>query len=124
MMYKAFSLIGVTAALFLSQGCGGKKKEVAAAPTPAASQPESPAVGATDQGSDQGTSSGPGAGATTMMPLPGGSSGGNSGGDNSGGVNSGGMPSDGVETGTEGESQNSGGASLSGGTSMSGGMPP
>lgn len=115
-MYKAFSLIGVTAALFVSQGCGGKK-EVASAPAPAAS-PASPAGDSTEQSNDSGASAGPGAGAMTTMPMPGGSSGGNS-----GEVNSGGMDSGGANSGGEGETQNSGGGVSSGG-GLSGGMPP
>ena len=125
-MYKAFSLIGVTAALFVSQGCGGKK-EVASAPAPAAS-PASPAGGSAEQSNDQGSSSGMGAGAMTTMPLPGGSSGGNSGEVNSGGVNSGSMDSGGGNADGGGETQNSGGG-LGAGAGMppkgaSAGMPP
>ena len=53
-MVKAFGLIGITAALLFSQGCGGKKNEVASVPPAAA--PAAPSMASNDGYMGQGNS--------------------------------------------------------------------
>ena len=97
-MVKALGLIGITAALLFSQGCGGKKTEVASVPasSPAASSRPSvasdPSAGqGNNQGSDgfEGSSSMPSGGDSGGMPgRPSMSSGGSSDGMPDSGMNS------------------------------------
>ena len=111
-MVKAFTLLGFTAVLFLSQGCGGKKP-VASNPTssqPAASQPSLAQSGSS--GNDGGASGASGPSESTTMAMPSGPGGGMQS-DQNPGSGDGSSNQTGIPPGYEGGGMSPGGTDLS-----------
>ncbi len=106
-MVKAFTLLGFTAVLFLSQGCGGKKP---VASNPSSSQPSVSQSGSS--GNDGGASGGGGPSESTTMAMPSGPGGGMQS-DQSPGSGDGSSAQMGMPSGFEGGGMSPGGNELS-----------